>query len=154
MRAPRCGLRAFGALVLVLVVAPPAAALDPTRRITDYQIDHWGPADGVPQASVQELAQGEDGYLWLATQEGVARFDGVQFEVFDSRTCTAFDSNHITSMVTHGGSVWFTPVNEGVGRITDGDVTMFTVDDGLRTDWAHVCLVKPEPPDIPTVPLS
>ena len=58
--------------------------LDPQKPITQYVHDVWQIDQGLPQNSVMAMAQTRDGYLWLGTQEGLARFDGVHFTVFDT----------------------------------------------------------------------
>lgn len=45
--------------------------------------DVWTTANGLPQNTVTGLAQTPDGYLWLSTFDGLARFDGVRFNIFD-----------------------------------------------------------------------
>jgi ligand-binding sensor domain-containing protein len=50
---------------------------------TEYLHHAWTKADGLPNDRVQDILQTEDGYLWLATQNGLARFDGLRFVVFD-----------------------------------------------------------------------
>ena len=80
-------LRSTAAVTLVtalLAWPAPSAALDPRKAITQYGHDVWQREDGLPQNSVKAILQTRDGYLWLATEEGLARFDGVRFTVFDS----------------------------------------------------------------------
>ncbi len=60
-------------------------ALDPRKALTQFARDAWTSDQGLPQNSVNAIVQSPDGYLWLATQEGVARFDGARFVVFDPR---------------------------------------------------------------------
>ena len=94
-------------LVLALLVAPFSFALDPSKRITQYVHDSWTTNDGLPQDSINAIAQTPDGYLWLATQEGLARFDGVTFRVYDSRNTTVFDSDFVhTIHVDRRGTLW------------------------------------------------
>ncbi len=96
-------------LALVAAVLPGRAeALSQERRFTDFAIDNWTVADGLPQVSVQALGQDGDGYVWVGTQGGIARFDGVRFERFDRRRAGVLD----TSMPESGfrdsrGVVWF-----------------------------------------------
>ncbi len=47
-----------------------------------YRFDHWTADNGLPQNSVRDIVQTRDGYLWLATLDGLVRFDGVRFTVF------------------------------------------------------------------------
>ena len=49
----------------------------------EYGFDVWTTANGLPQNTVNGVAQTPDGYLWLATFDGLARFDGVRFTIFD-----------------------------------------------------------------------
>jgi ligand-binding sensor domain-containing protein len=63
--------------------------------------------EGIPQDSVHSITQTPDGYLWIATQEGIARFDGAQFTVFDSRTTNGVVPNlTFTLFVDRGGTLW------------------------------------------------
>ena len=73
---------ALGALAF-LVLCAPAAALDPEKFVTQYTHQAWRTDEGLPQNSIQAIAQTADGYLWLGTQEGLVRLDGVRFTVFD-----------------------------------------------------------------------
>src|ERR1051325_2818736 len=58
-------------------------SLDPKKSINQYVHDVWTADNGLPQTSVQAIAQTADGYLWLGTQEGLCRFDGVRFALFN-----------------------------------------------------------------------
>lgn len=49
----------------------------------DYSIAAWSTEDGLPGNSVTALLQARDGYLWVGTTHGLARFDGVRFKVFN-----------------------------------------------------------------------
>ena len=68
------------ALLVLLPVVPPAWAADTTA---DYSTDVWTSENGLPDSSVMAIAQTPDGYLWVGTYNGLARFDGVRFVVFD-----------------------------------------------------------------------
>src|SRR5205823_4669906 len=72
--------------VAVLGLGTPGVALEPHRRISQYNHESWRSENGLPQNSVLASAQTPDGYLWLGTYEGLARFDGTRFAVFDRRT--------------------------------------------------------------------
>jgi signal transduction histidine kinase/CheY-like chemotaxis protein/ligand-binding sensor domain-containing protein len=95
-------LRALGqSLLLLLVVGlspPQAIALTQGKAPSQYVLDSWQLDKGLPQNSPLSLAQTRDGYLWVGTQEGLARFDGVRFVVFDRRTVPQFRSNLITAL--------------------------------------------------------
>jgi ligand-binding sensor domain-containing protein len=95
-------------LALCVILLWPAAswALNPRTFISQYAADHRQTKDGLPQASVGAIAQTEDGYIWLATEEGLVRFDGVRFRVFDT-TNSALTDNSISSLrAGRDGSLW------------------------------------------------
>ena len=56
-----------------------ASALDPTRTVSQYLHDSWGTQSGWPGGSISAIAQSSDGYLWIGTDKGLVRFDGVTF---------------------------------------------------------------------------
>src|SRR5262249_7190263 len=100
----RTGRKTFHLVVLlvtfaVLVCDSRAHALDPAKAITQYIHDAWQTEHGLPKNSVQAITQTSDGYLWLGTQEGLVRFDGIQFTVFDSTNSPGIRHNHIDSIV-------------------------------------------------------
>src|SRR5215212_5220073 len=72
-------LSSAAALLVAAFVAQPLFALDPSRALTQYVHDTWSTDVGLPQATVRALLQTRDGYLWIGTEEGLARFDGVRF---------------------------------------------------------------------------
>ena len=96
-RALRTTRRAGLAVCLLLAAPLPSAALNPRTLISQYASDHWRTRDGLPQASVGAIAQTSDGYIWLATEEGLVRFDGVHFTVFDT-TNSALTDNYISGL--------------------------------------------------------
>ena len=68
-------------LAILFLVSQPAyldASLDPNRPINQFLLHTWQSAQGLPQNSVTSIAQTDDGYMWLGTEEGLSRFDGVR----------------------------------------------------------------------------
>ena len=100
---------AIRALLVILAVAAanPCPALSPALLPTQYVLDNWQIADGLPQSTVQALARTSDGYLWMGTQEGLARFDGVRFTVFEPGNESAIPNKNITALhVDKAGALW------------------------------------------------
>ncbi len=125
-------------LTALLAIAGPGSALEPNRRLSSYPIKSWGAAEGLPQVSVTVLLQTEDGYLWLGTEEGLVRFDGVRFEVFDSRNTEAFTENYVTDIArTPDGGLLIATFGSGMLRYGDGEFTHLGEDDGLPTHWVN-----------------
>jgi ligand-binding sensor domain-containing protein/signal transduction histidine kinase len=63
--------------------AASAAALDPARAVSQYLHDSWGTERGWPGGSITAIAQTSDGYLWIGTDKGLVRFDGLNFRQFE-----------------------------------------------------------------------
>jgi diguanylate cyclase (GGDEF)-like protein len=106
LRARRAAL-VTALLAAALAPAAPAHALDPGRRLTQYVHEHWRVADGLPQGSIQAMVQARDGYLWLGTLEGLARFDGVRFTVFDRGTTRELPHNDVQALCEDdSGRLW------------------------------------------------
>src|SRR5260370_27846692 len=93
--------------ILLIGLCSPAFALDPSLQPSQYVLDNWQIPEGLPQTSVQAIARTPDGYLWVGTQEGLARFDGVRFTPFDSNNESAFSDNYISALfVDRAARMW------------------------------------------------
>lgn len=85
------------------------------KRLSQYVIDHWQVKDGLPQNSVNAIVQTQDGYLWLGTYEGLVRFNGKAFTVFDRSNTPALQSNRITSLcLDTKGRLWIGSYGGGI----------------------------------------
>ena len=91
------------------------SALDARKAITQYTMDTWQAENGLPQNSVMSIMQSRDGYLWLGTEEGLVRFDGVQFTVFDpSNTAHLFHPRVRTAFQDRRGDIWIGTLGGGI----------------------------------------
>lgn len=107
--------------VVLLWPGAEAVAVNPSRPISQYSLASWETRDGLPQNSVQSLAQTADGYLWVATVEGLARFDGFRFTVFDRANTPPLTRNDIQSLYAAGdGSLWISAYGSGLLRHRQG----------------------------------
>ena len=77
------GARTALALLAAALSAAPALALDPQLSTSQYALRAWTKRDGLPGAWVSAVLPTRTGYLWVATPEGLVRFDGVRFAVFN-----------------------------------------------------------------------
>src|SRR5688572_14958120 len=94
-------------LIATLLAASGASALDPARAFRDYELQRWGVEHGLPQITVLAIAQDARGFLWVGTQGGIARFDGVRFVGYD-RAVTGVDTTFGASIAASAdGSIWF-----------------------------------------------
>jgi ligand-binding sensor domain-containing protein len=81
-------------------------ALDQRKAVTQYVHDVWTSNDGLPQDSINAIVQTRDGYIWFATQEGLVRFDGVQFTVFDASNTEGMGNFVFTLFAARDGTLW------------------------------------------------
>lgn len=116
---------------LLGVSQPLRASLDPDKPLTQYIHQVWQTAQGLPQNSVLAIAQTADGYLWLGTEEGLARFDGARFAVFDRRTAGLNDNQIQTLFVDRHQNLWIGTTGGGLSRYSHGKFTAYTTKDGL-----------------------
>lgn len=94
------------------------SALDPRMSPSQYLHSAWQNEQGLPQNSVSSIVQTRDGYLWLGTMEGLVRFDGIQFTVFNTRTSEGLRSNRITALFEDGeGRLWIGTEGGGVSSL-------------------------------------
>jgi signal transduction histidine kinase/ligand-binding sensor domain-containing protein len=84
--------------------------------VADYSVDVWQTEQGLPQDSVTAIVQTRDGYLWLGTYNGLVRFDGVRFKIFDTSNTPEFGDSRITSLFEDAeGVLW---IGHETGELT------------------------------------
>lgn len=106
-----------------------AGALAPL--LADYSQTAWGPQDGAPSDVVQ-FAQTTDGWLWLASAEGLFRFDGVRFERKDVIHGQRLYANSLVGLLaTPDGALWIGHRRGGVTQVKDGRMTVYKPGEGL-----------------------
>lgn len=108
-----------------------AFALDPRRELSQFAHAVWSTENGLPQNTVHAIIQTSDGYVWIATEEGLARFDGISFTVFDKRNTEQLKSNDIRALAEdREGALWIGTA-DGLVRLLEGKFTLFTTQEGL-----------------------
>ena len=123
------------AVAIACGAATGAWALDPHRSLTQYSRKVWTQAEGLPQDTIRAIAQTADGYLWLGTEEGLARFDGYEFTIFDKRD-GGLPSNYVTALAaTADGALWIGTA-AGLTEYRDRRFRTYTTRDGLPEDDA------------------
>jgi signal transduction histidine kinase/ligand-binding sensor domain-containing protein len=119
------------AAALLLGASASASALEPSISLADYGRQAWAMENGLPQNTVQALAQTKDGFLWLGTEAGLVRFDGVEFQTFDRNSVPALPGNDIRCLLAaRDGALWI-GTGAGLARWKDGASRTFTAQDGL-----------------------
>jgi len=124
----------FFRLMVVLSAACSVHALDPRKAITQYQQDFWTQEDGLPQASVQAITQTRNGYLWIGTRDGLARFDGTKFTVYRGDEYSGLLSDDIRSLYEDkSGRLWIGTFNRGLTCYENGTFQSIATRDGLTS---------------------
>ncbi len=116
----------------LLASASPASALDPSQRLDHYVHRSWTTDDGLPQSSIYAVVQASDGYLWLGTDEGLVRFDGLRFVIFDRLNTEALRDQFVFSLLEgRDGSLWIGTDRGGLTRLKNGRFSHYGPADGL-----------------------
>lgn len=117
------------ALAILFATAPAVAqngvmpGPSPDLLLSQYIHDVWQTNDGLPQNSVTDIVETADGYLWFGTQEGLVRFDGDKFTVFDSRSVEVMQRSDVVALAVEpdGNTLWISTKGAGVLIYRDGE---------------------------------
>ncbi|HWW59883.1 MAG TPA: two-component regulator propeller domain-containing protein, partial [Thermoanaerobaculia bacterium] len=86
----------------------------------------WTSEAGLPQATIYAIVQTRDGYLWIGTEEGLVRFDGVRFVVIDRQNAPALRSPFVSALYeAPDGTLWIGTYGGGIARLRDGRIEAF-----------------------------
>jgi ligand-binding sensor domain-containing protein/signal transduction histidine kinase len=123
---------AVGICGLSLVLAgAPARALDPHTALTQYGYQSWQTDTGLPQNTVHAIVQGRDGYMWVATEGGLVRFDGAEFRAYTRANTPGLPSDLIDDLMEdRDGALWIS-TSGGLARMRDGSVEAFGAEKGV-----------------------
>jgi ligand-binding sensor domain-containing protein len=124
-------VRALEVCLFLALACSSAAAFDSDRTIAQFAHTAWGPKDGAPSV-INALAQTSDGYLWLGTQEGLYRFDGVFFERYQPQSGGPFPARSVSSLLAlPNGDLWIGFRSGAVSLLRNGNATNYTTRGGV-----------------------
>jgi PAS domain S-box-containing protein len=106
-------------------------ALAPGKTLSQRVHNLWQAEQGLAQHSIEAIAQTQDGYLWFGTQDGLARFDGVRFTVFNEKNCDWIPHDFINALLVSGDGSILIGTDAGVSRYKDGKYTLYNTQNGL-----------------------
>jgi ligand-binding sensor domain-containing protein/signal transduction histidine kinase len=116
---------------LLLCVGPlisPAMAGTADQSDLPFIVNVWGTKEGLPQNSVISVIQTGDGYLWLGTLNGLVRFDGNRFTVFNQNNTPGLNSDRIVYLFEDSHTnLWIGTDTAGVALVQDGKVKSFDI---------------------------
>jgi PAS domain S-box-containing protein len=102
--------------------------------LSQYVHEEWQTDRGLPQNSVSCLAQDQSGFLWLGTENGLVRFDGIQFETFNEAATPLKDSYVAKILVAKDGKVWGALRDGGVFSFQNESFRFYTTSNGLSNN--------------------
>lgn len=134
---PAFFLKVFVLILLHLRMGPVSLfSLDPDTAIDNYIIRVWSMRTGLPQDSVYAIVQDKDGYIWLGTDEGAVRSDGIRFDVFNRKNTKAIKNNSITTLFSASdGMLWLGTLGGGITVYKDGNFINYNREHGLPSDF-------------------
>jgi ligand-binding sensor domain-containing protein/signal transduction histidine kinase len=101
--------------------------------MAQYRFDSWTTENGLPQASVNSILQTHDGFLWITTFGGLARYDGLRFDVFNSGNTKGLKTSRFMQLLEdRNGGLWAMTEKQGVTRYKNGSFTTFGAESGLQ----------------------
>ncbi|HPF70241.1 MAG TPA: two-component regulator propeller domain-containing protein [Candidatus Krumholzibacteria bacterium] len=138
MRFARPSRLLWTALAPGLLLAANALALDPEHGFRQVGVEAWSSLEGLPQNTVQAVRQSSDGYMWIGTQAGLVRFDGVRFVTLNSTNTPAFLHDDVQALAeTPDSTLWVGTYGGGVVRLKGDECTRLDVD-GLLGPQSNV----------------
>ena len=136
------GLRMRSRVYLLLLAAVSAYGLDPNRTLTQYVHRIWQVQQGLPEASIFSILQTGDGFLWLGTQTGLVRFDGVRFTPLEDIYKSAPANVWIRDAAEDSrGAMWIGTNESGIFRMDQGAITHYSQKDGLPSNTIQCVVV-------------
>ncbi len=112
----------IGTGLTLLCLATPTYASNRSASVSQYVGEYWGSERGFPDRSVTAIAQTKDGYLWIGTDKGLIRFDGLNFRLFEQASPGAFSIGGIQALQTDNeGNLWILSQNTRILRYRNGD---------------------------------
>ena len=136
-------LKLISVLALILLSVMPAGAgsrssLDATQTASNYARTVWRISDGLPEDTVQALAESPQGLLWIGTTGGLAQFDGSRIQLFESARGQRSSVNSIFCLTaTRDGSLWAGTEGGGLLRIQGKNVRVYAGAEGLSDGFVR-----------------
>lgn len=129
-------------LLVLWLPARPAWALDPHRPLTQALLRIWQVQQGLPRAAILSIRQTHDGYLWLGTQAGLYRFDGVRFVAVQCETGRELGKRWVQDLCEdRDHNLWIATDDAGLIRLQGRTTTYVGRAEGLPSEHVRCLLV-------------
>jgi signal transduction histidine kinase/ligand-binding sensor domain-containing protein len=107
-----------------------------SAAMAQYRFDVLNTDNGLPQNSVLAILQTRDGYLWFTTLDGLVRYDGARYTVFNKANSKGINSNRFRSLYEDtDGTLWISTEDGGLTRYQNGQFRTYTTADGLPRNY-------------------
>jgi diguanylate cyclase (GGDEF)-like protein len=118
--------------IILLLISHKVWSLDPGKDICHFHLDTWKTEQGLPENTVICIVQTTDGYIWLGTSNGLARFDGARFKIFNAKNTSELQNSFIRSLYEdREGTLWI-GTEGGLTKYKEGTFTTYTPRDVLQ----------------------
>ncbi|MCX6144976.1 MAG: triple tyrosine motif-containing protein [Ignavibacteriales bacterium] len=112
-----------------------------TSSLQKYHVRSWSTTDGLPNNKIFAVLQSSSGYVWLATQEGLVRFDGERFTTFDLKNTPALPHNEVTTLFEDKDSVLWISTIRGIAKHRKGRFSLVPVDSTVAPFYSRSFLI-------------
>jgi ligand-binding sensor domain-containing protein/signal transduction histidine kinase len=131
-------------LALSLAVALPARALSDSKPLREYGRQSWQSDSGLPQNTVHAILQSRDGFLWIATEGGLVRFDGQEFRIFDTTNTPELHFNTINDLAQDASGILWISTADGLLTLdpTTLRFTRYTTAEGLPSNLVRAVIQR------------
>lgn len=110
-------------------------SLNPKYKISQFVFKRWTMEDNLPSNSIRTITQTSDGYLWIGTNNGLVRFDGVKFQTFNSENTSQFKYNQVNALLAgKDGELWIGTNSDGLLYYKQGKFKKYTSQNGLASN--------------------
>jgi signal transduction histidine kinase/ligand-binding sensor domain-containing protein len=117
--------RSFTLMFVNAILCVSAFGLNPDRLLSQYAHSAWRTSDGFFNSAPTAVTQTSDGYIWIGTQSGLVRFDGVRFVSWTPPAGKQLPSAHITCLLSvSDGSLWI-GTSRGLTHWKNGELTTY-----------------------------
>ncbi|MBA4318763.1 MAG: hypothetical protein C0412_10220 [Flavobacterium sp.] len=117
-------------------------SLKSSKNISEYSHRSWDSKNGFLPYSINTILQTRDDYIWIGTDEGLVRFDGLGFSAYNTNNTKAFKTNNVSSIVEDkDGRLWIGCTDGGLLSYFEGSFTYYFIKDQLKDDRiSSMCL--------------
>jgi len=110
-----------------------------SSSIHELAMDRWTSDDGLITNKIVDIKQSYDGYIWLTTYDGILRFDGIDFEVFNTENTLALTQNtHYQILETADSTLWFVSRGQGLLTYKNGEFSKYNPKNEIPTSLRSV----------------